>query len=714
MPTTTRSGMTPAVIEEMIERCVTEALKAYEANRNRKPTMESRDEHEDDNGDDNGNGNGDGGKNVAHECTYQDLLKCQSLIFEGIKGVIGLTRWFEKMEIMFHINNCPQKYQVKYASCTLQNSALTWWNSHKRTVGTDAAYAMSWKALMKLMIEKFIGGILDNIQGNVITAEPTRIQDAIQITNNLMDQKLKGYAAKNAEHKRRLENNPRDNRVQQPPFKRQNVGEQNVARAYTVGKSEKKGYDGSFPYYNNCCNCLESLNGESEGCDLLWVWKAYALGGRDGNPDSNVVIGTFLINNCYAYILFDSGVDRSFVSSKFSTLIDITPTALDVSYTEDLPGLPPARQVEFQIYLLLSAAPVARAPYRLAPSEMQELSAQFQELADKGLIRPGSIDDLSGQLQGSSIYSKIELRSGYHQLSIREEDIPKTTFRTRYGHYEFQVMTFGLTNAPAVFIDLMNQVCKPYLDKFMIIFIDEILIYSKSKKEHEEHLKLILELLKNEELYTKFSKSKFWLLKVQFLGHVIDSEGIHVDPAKIESIKDWEPPKNPTKIHRFLGLVSYYRRFIKGFSKISKPMTKLTQKSVKFEWGEKEEAAFHMLKQKAVVFALKTWRHYLYGTKCVVFTDYKSLQHILDQKELNMRQRRWLELLSDYDCEIHYHLGKANVVADALSQKERIKPLRVRALVMTIGLNLPVQILNAQAEARKEDNYEMEDLCIMI
>ncbi|GKC19479.1 putative reverse transcriptase domain-containing protein [Tanacetum coccineum] len=197
------------------------------------------------------------------------------------------------------------------------------------------------------------------------------------------------------------------------------------------------------------------------------------------------------------------------------------PIFLALVFPEDLPGLPPTRQVEFQIDLIPGAAPVARAPYRLAPSEMKEL-----------------IDDLFDQLQGSSVYSKIDLRSGYHQLWVREEDIPKTAFKTRYGHYEFQVMLFGLTNAPTVFMDLMNRVCKPYLDKFVIVFIDDILIYSKNKKEDEEHLKAILELLKKEELYTKFSKCKFCLPKIQFLGHVIDSQGIHVDPAKIESIKD--------------------------------------------------------------------------------------------------------------------------------------------------------------------------------
>nr|GEU99423.1 putative reverse transcriptase domain-containing protein [Tanacetum cinerariifolium] len=328
------------------------------------------------------------------------------------------------------------------------------------------------------------------------------------------------------------------------------------------------------------------------------------------------------------------------------------------------------------------------------------------------------IDDLFDQLQGSSIYSKIDLRLGYHQLRVHEEDIPKTAFRTRYGHYEFQVMLFGLTNAPAVFMDVMNRVCKPYLDNFLIVFIDNILIYSKSKQEHEKHLKLILELLKKEELYAKFSEYEFWIPTIQFLGHVIDS------------------------------LASYCRRFIEGFSKIPELITKLTQKKVKFDWGDKEEAAFQLLKEKlcsapmlalpegaenfivycdashkglgvfsmqnemviayesrqlkiheknytthdlelgVVVFALKIWRHYLYGTKCTVFTDHKSLQRIFDHKKLNMRQRHWLELLSDYDCEIRYHPGKANIVADALRRKERIKPLWVRALVMTIGLDL--------------------------
>nr|GEV28726.1 putative reverse transcriptase domain-containing protein [Tanacetum cinerariifolium] len=336
------------------------------------------------------------------------------------------------------------------------------------------------------------------------------------------------------------------------------------------------------------------------------------------------------------------------------------------------------------------AAPVARVPYRLAPSEMQELSNQLQELADRGFIHPSTspwgapvlfvkkkdgsfrmcidyhelnkltvknryplprIDDLFDQLQGSSIYLKIDLRSGYHQLRVRDEDIPKTAFRTRYGHYEFQVMPFGLTNAPAVFIDLMNCVSKPYLDKFIIVFIDDILIYSRNKEEHAKHLRIILKLLR---------KEKF--------------QGLHVDPAKVEAVKNWASPTTPTEIHQFLGLAGYYRRFIKDCKVFD---------HTNLERQKKET----MILSSIVMHQLK--------------------------KELNMRQRCWLELLADYDCEIRYHHGKANVVADALSRKRiiksrQVKPLRVRSLIMTIHSNLPSQILKAQTEALKEENVQAE------
>ncbi|GJR48703.1 putative reverse transcriptase domain-containing protein [Tanacetum coccineum] len=370
--------------------------------------------------------------------------------------------------------------------------------------------------------------------------------------------------------------------------------------------------------------------------------------------DPKVVTGTFSLNGHFATVLFDSGANFSFISTEFVPLLNVKPSIVveiplegsgilrvqgertlgaakalmnakvdepklsDISvvrdfvdvFPEDLSGLPPQRQVEFRIDLVPGATPVAKSPYRLAPSEMQELSGQLQELQDKGFIRPshspwgapvlfvkkkdGSfrmcidyrelnkltvknryplprIDDLFDQLQGSRYFSKIDLRSGYHQLRVHEDDIPKTAFRTRYGHFEFTVMPFGLTNAPTVFMDLMNRVCKPYLDKFVIVFIDDILIYSKSKEEHEIHLRMVLELLKKEKLYAKFSKCEFWLQEVHFLSHVVNENGIHVDP-------------------------SYYRRFIVNFSKIAKPLTSLTQKNQKYVWGVEQEKAFQTLK----------------------------------------------------------------------------------------------------------------------
>ncbi|GKA66714.1 putative reverse transcriptase domain-containing protein [Tanacetum coccineum] len=340
-------------------------------------------------------------------------------------------------------------------------------------------------------------------------------------------------------------------------------------------------------------------------------------------------------------------------------------------FPENLPGLPPVRQVEFQIDLIPGAAPVARAPYRLAPSEMQELSDQLQELADRG----------------SSVYSKIDLRLGYHQLRVRDEDIPKTAFRTRYRHYEFQVMPFGLTNAPAVFMDLMNRVCKPYLDKFVIVFIDDILIYSRNKEEHADHLRIILELLKKEKLYAKFSKCDFWISIVQFLGHVIDSQGIHVDPAKIEAVKNWASPTTPTE--------KFYEAPILALPEGNDDFV------VYYDASHQGIGAVLMQREKVIAYASRQ----LKPNEDIYTTHDLKLGTVL-----NRRQRRWLELLVDYDCEIRYHPGKANVVADALSRKDQIKPLRVKALVMTIHPKLPSQILEAQTEAIKEENIEAEIL----
>ncbi|GKE70245.1 putative reverse transcriptase domain-containing protein, partial [Tanacetum coccineum] len=294
------------------------------------------------------------------------------------------------------------------------------------------------------------------------------------------------------------------------------------------------------------------------------------------------------------------------------------------------------------------------------------------------------IDDLFNQLQGSQYLSEIDLWSGYYQLRVHEDDILKTTFRTRYGHFEFTVMPFGLMNAPAAFMDLMNRVCRPYLDKFVIMFIDDILIYSKTKEEHEMHLGLVLDLLKKEKLYAKLYKCEFWLREVSFLGHVINGDGIQVDPTKIEAVKNWEAPRTPSK-------------------------------------GEEQEAVFQTLKDKlcnAYVLALPNGPEdfvvysdaLCLGLGCMLMQRDKVIAYA--SRQLKIREKNYtthdLELgailFSDYYCQIRYHPSKANVVANALSRKERIKPKRVRAMNMTIHSSIKEKILAAQNEASEVVN----------
>nr|GEU35893.1 putative reverse transcriptase domain-containing protein [Tanacetum cinerariifolium] len=569
---------------------------------------------------------------LTWECTYKDYLNYGPLKFNGTEGVIGLTQWFERTESVSSISNCIAENQVKFASCTLVRSALTWWNSYMRAVSQEKA---------------------------------------IEFANDQMDQKLLGIVDRQADNKRKFNNTLRNQQNQQP-FRRNN----NVARAYAAGSGEKP-YRGTKPlcpkcnFYHDgpcrpkCTNCKRTGH-------IARYYRSRAANTNNNNNNNNynnrratsAYQGVLTCFECGAqgYPVFLANITTKMIKDKSEEKrLEDVPIVQDFSkvFPEDLP---------------------ARAPYRLAPSEMKELSDQLQELSNKGFIRPSSSP------WGAPVLF-VKKKDGSFWMCIDYRELNK------------------LTNV----------------------------------QEHEEHLKLILELLKKEKLYAKFSKCEFWIPRVQFLGHVIDSRGIHVDLAKIESVKDWVSPKIPTK-------------------------------KVIFDWGDKQEAAFQLLKQKlcsvpilallegaedfvaycdasykglgavlmhrekvisyvsrqlkihekkytthdlelgAVVFALKIWRHYLYGTKCTVFIDHKSLQHILDPKELNMRQRCWLEFLSDYDCEIRYHLGKANVMADALSRKERIKPLRVQALVMMIGLDLPKQILGAQTEAKKPENLKKEDV----
>ncbi|GJX27801.1 putative reverse transcriptase domain-containing protein [Tanacetum coccineum] len=644
------------------------------------------------------------------------------------------------------------------------------------------------------MMEVFIGGLPRSIEGNVIASKPQTLEEAINIAQRLMDHVTKHTPVQvSSDHKRKFDdrrtfnnnNNYRNTNTNnrynnhQPEHNRR----QETFRSYAVTPTKNNGYIGNRPLCKKCtlhhtgpctvkCNTcnkikvsypylasilnippitidifyniemadgnLVSTNTVIQGATLTLLNQPFEIDLMPIKLGSfDVVIGMDWLSKYHARIICDEKVIHILINGE-TLIIRVMEKKSDEKRLEDIPVVKEFPEV-------FPEDPPSLSPVR------QELSNQLQELSYRGFIplstspwgapvlfvkkKDGSfrmcidyqelnkltiknryplpkIDDLFDQLQGWSVYSKIDLRSGYHQLRVRDKDIPKTDFRTRYEHYEFQVMPFGLTNVPAVFMDLINRVCKPYLDKFVIVFIDDILIYSRNKEEHTNHLRIILELLKKEKLYAKFSKCDFWIRIVQFLGHLIDSQGLHVDPTKIETI--------------------------------AKSLIELTQKNKKYIWGEDQETAFQLLKQKlceAPILALLEGKD-----DFVVYYDashqglgavlmqrekviaYASRQlkpheenyttydlelgavHILDQKELNMRQCRWLELLADYDYEICYHPGKANVVEDALSQKERIKPLRVRSLVMNIHPNLPSQILKAQTEALKEENLKAENL----
>ncbi|KAF8066152.1 hypothetical protein N665_1157s0002 [Sinapis alba] len=295
------------------------------------------------------------------------------------------------------------------------------------------------------------------------------------------------------------------------------------------------------------------------------------------------------------------------------------------------------------------------------------------------------IDELLDQLKGASWLYKIDLASGYHQIPIAKSDTMKTAFRTRYGQYEFVVMPFVLTNTPAAFMRLMNEVFHDYLDKFMIIFIDDILVYSRSKEEHKEHLRLVMERLRNHKLFSKFSICSFWKRERGFMGHIVSREGVAADPEKVQDTREWPRSTTVTEVRSFLGLAGYYRKFVKEFSSIAKPLTKLTSKGVSFIWAEETETAFNTLKEalttapmlaliarasgRGIRFA-NFWRSYLYGEEVEVYTEHQSLKYLFTQPELNLRQRRWIDFVADYDLKIRYHPGKANAVADALSRRK--------------------------------------------
>ncbi|GKA64696.1 putative reverse transcriptase domain-containing protein [Tanacetum coccineum] len=615
---------------------------------------------------------------VVRECTFAGFMKCNPDNFCGTEGAVELRRWFEKTEMTFRISECAEDKKVKL--------------------------------------------LLLHCEGEVTSSKPTNLNEDVRMAHKLMEQKLK------ARNERILEGNKRKWRT----FK-----VETVVQGHTRNRCPKKVKQEEVREVRS---------------------RAYAI--KDVEPQGlNVVTGTFLLNNRYASVLFDSGSDRSFVDTRFSSMLDIDPVKINTSYEVELVD---GRIVSTNIVLkgctlnlvnhlfeidlmsielgmfdviigmdwlvkhdafIVCGEKVVCIPYgnktltvkgvcrlkviscikarkyikrdchlflahvtekKLKKKRLEDvheirdfpevflddlpglpppwkLSEQLRELWKKGFIRPSSspwgapvlfVKKKDGSFRMcSSVYSKIDLRSRYHQLRIKEEDIPITAFRTRYGHFEFQVMLFGLINAPAVFMDLMNRVCKPYLDKFVIVFIDDILVYSKDEEEHGKHLKIILELLKKE----------------RFAPILALPEGTE-------------------------DFVVYCDASLKGYGAVLMQREEVIAYASRQLKVHEENYTTHDLELGAVVFAL-------------------SLQYILNQKELNLRQRRWIELLSDYDCEIRYHPGKANVVADALSRKERIRPLRVRALMMTVHNNLPNKCLTCakvKAEHQKPSGLLQE------
>nr|GEY26572.1 putative reverse transcriptase domain-containing protein [Tanacetum cinerariifolium] len=658
----------------------------------------------------------------AEHHSYKEFLACNPKEYDCKGGAVVLTRWIEKMENMQDMSGCSIDQKVKYTAGSFVGKALTWWNSQIHTLSREVDVSMSWNDFKFMMIEEFfpshemqkletelwnhamvrvghaaytdrlhelarlvhhlvtlesrkieryVYGLAFQIRRMVATTEPKTMQKAVQISGR----------------------KDRKETVQTKLLLITGKGNQARGRAFMLGAEEArqdsnimkgiKPSDLGFRYeIEKASGKLVEIDKVIKGCRLEIKGHVFDIDLISfGHGSFDVIIGMDWLSNHKTEIICHEKVVRIPLLDGKKKVEIVVVRDFPEAFLDDLSGLPSVWEIEFRIELILGAMPVAKSPYRLAPSELEELYGQLKELQDKGFIRPSSspwgatvlfvkkkdgtfricidfrelneltvknryplskIDDLFDQLQGSQFFSKIDLRSGYHQLRVHENDIPKTAFRTRYGHFKFTVMPFGLTNAPVVFMDLINRVCWPYLDKFVIVFIGDILIYSKTREEHVEHLRLVLELLNKEKLYAKFSKCEFWLRDVQFLGHMINGNGTHVDPSKIEAI--------------------------------AKSLTILTQKCNTFDWGEEQELAFQTLKDKlcnAPVLLLPD------GPKdFVVYCDASGigLGCVLMQREL----------FSDYDCEIRYHRGKANVVADALSRKERVKPKRVKAMNMTL------------------------------
>ncbi|GJW73673.1 putative reverse transcriptase domain-containing protein [Tanacetum coccineum] len=574
--------------------------------------------------------------NDRRGCTYHQFLSCNPKEYDGKGGAIVYTRWMEKMESVQDMSGCRDSQKVKYTAGSFVGF-MSWLGmvaaTEPKTIqkAVQIADTLTDEALRNGLIKKNLekrgnGGEPSKDRNGRDDNKRTRTGNVFATTANPVRREYTGSTPKcttcNYHHSTKTPFLACFNCNRPGNFAKDcRVVPRNVNPINARNPVARTCYEcGSTDHIKATCPRNQGNQARGKGC---------MLGAEEARQDLNIVTSTFTPNDHYATTFFDSGADYSFVSTTFIPMLDIKPSDLGFSYEieiassfdmiigmdwlsnhraeiichkkvvripllggkvlrvigerpeekarqlmsakakekkqeeiivvrvflevfpDDLSGLPPNQEIEFRIELIPEAMPVAKSPDRLAPSELEELSGQLKELQDKCFIRPSSspwgapvlIDDLFDQLQGSQHFSKIDLRSGYHHLRVHEDDIPNTAFRTRYGHFEFTVMPFGLTNAPA------------------------------TREEHEEHLGLVLELLQKERLYAKFSKCEFWLREVQFLGHVINSDGIHVDPR-------------------------YYCRFIENFSKIAKPLTVLTKKSKIYDWGEEQENAFQTLKDK--------------------------------------------------------------------------------------------------------------------
>ncbi|GAU28867.1 hypothetical protein TSUD_293190 [Trifolium subterraneum] len=549
------------------------------------------------------------------------FLKHKPSFFVGGFNPDGAVKWVEEVEIIFDAMECANENKLALGTYMLREEANQWWKNAKLRIG-NGGVAITWEMFKREFFNKYFPADVKNKkvvefmkleQGDMSVAEyAAKFESLCAFSPHYNTPEVENDKCVKFESGLR-------------PDIKHIIGFAEIRNFTTlVAKARICDEDGKAKN-----NYFKAVRGKNQDRAKLYEVKGKGslplMNGEELKESSNDHRELFMV---FGSLKLEGGakLEGIPVVREFSNV-----------FPEDISDLPPEREVEFGIDLVPGTSPISMAPYRMSTSELNELKKQLEELLEKQFIRPsvspwgapvllvkkkeGSmrlcidyrqlnkvtiknkyplsrIDDLMDQLVGACVFSKIDLRSGYHQIRVKTEDVPKTAFRTRYGHYEYTVMPFGVTNAPGVFMEYMNRIFHSFLDKFVVVFIDDILVYSKSEEEHKEHLRIVLQVLKEKKLYAKLSKCEFWLEEVSFLGHVISNGGIAVDPAKVDAVMKWGTPESVLEIRSFLGLAGYYRRFIEGFSKMALPLTLLTRKDQAFVWDEKCEKSFQELKEK--------------------------------------------------------------------------------------------------------------------